>query len=61
MKEKFDNYTLEESLEILKREVKNKNINAYDLIVDIEEELRKQDESVARCNELIKEIIDKIN
>ena len=59
--EDFDNYTLEESLEILKREVKNKNINADDLIVDIEEELRKQDESVARCNELIKEIIDKIN
>lgn len=59
--EDFDNCTLEESLEILKREVKNKNINADDLIVDIEEELRKQDESVARCNELIKEIIDKIN
>lgn len=59
--EDFDNCTLEESLEILKREVKNKNINADDLIVDIEEELRKQDESVVRCNELIKEIIDKIN
>lgn len=59
--EDFDNYTLEESLEILKREVKNKNINADDLIVDIEEELAIEEEHVLKCNELIQEIVDKLN
>ena len=38
--EDFDNYTLEESLEILKKETKKRNIDAEDLIADnmIEEE-----------------------
>lgn len=59
--EDFDNYTLEESLEILKKETKAKKIDAEDLIVDIEDELKNQDESVAKCNELIREIVDRIN
>ena len=59
--EDFDNYTLEESLEILKKETKAKKIDAEDLIVDIEDELKNQDESVAKCNELIQEIVDRIN
>ena len=59
--EDFDNYTLEESLEILKREVKTKGINADSLILDIEEELAVQDESVAKCDKLIQEIVDRIN
>ena len=59
--EDFDNYTLEESLEILKKEMKAKKIDAEDLIVDIEDELKKQDESVAKCNELIQEIVDRLN
>ena len=37
--EDFNNYTLEESLEILKKETKAKKIDAEDLIVDIEDEL----------------------
>ena len=57
----FDNYTLEESLEILKKETKAKKIDAEDLIIDIEEELKNQDESVAKCNELIQEIVDRLN
>ena len=59
--EDFDNYTLEESLEILKKETKAKKIDAEDLIVDIEEELKNQDESVVKCNKLIQEIVDKLN
>ena len=59
--EDFDNYTLEESLEILKKETKAKKIDAEDLIADIEDELKNQDESVAKCNELIQEIVDRIN
>lgn len=59
--EDFDNYTLEESLEILKKEIKAKKIDAEDLIVDIEYELKNQDENVAKCNELIQEIVDKLN
>lgn len=59
--EDFDDYTLEESLEILKRETKAKKIDAEDLIADIEDELKNQDESVAKCNELIQEIVDKLN
>ena len=59
--EDFDDYTLEESLEILKRETKAKKIDAEDLIVDIEDELKNQDESVVKCNKLIQEIVDKLN
>ena len=59
--EDFDDYTLEESLEILKKKKKKKKIDAKDLIIDIEEELKNQDESVAKCNELIQEIVDKLN
>lgn len=59
--EDFDNYTLEESLEILKKETKERKINAEDLILDIEDELKNQDESVAKCNELIREIVDRLN
>lgn len=57
----FNNYTLEESLEILKKETKAKKIDAEDLIVDIEYELKNQDENIAKCNELIQEIVDKLN
>ena len=56
----FDNYTLEESLEILKKEMKARKIDAEDLIADIEDELKNQDESVAKCNELIQEIVDRL-
>lgn len=59
--EDFNNYTLEESLEILKKETKTRKIDAEDLIADIEDELKNQDESVAKCNELIQEIVDRIN
>ena len=59
--EDFDNYTLEESLEILKRETKARKIDAEDLIADIEDELKIQDESVVKCNKLIQEIVDKLN
>ena len=58
--EDFNDYTLEESLEILKKETKAKKIDAEDLIVDIEDELKNQDESVAKCNELIQEIVDRL-
>ena len=59
--EDFDNYTLEESLEILKKETKTRNIDAEDLIADIEDELKIQDENVAKCNELIQEVVDRLN
>lgn len=59
--EDFDDYTLEESLEILKRETKAKKIDAEDLITDIEDELKNQDESVVKCNKLIQEIVDRLN
>ena len=59
--EYFNDYTLEESLEILREESKKRRIKADDLIIDIEEELKNQDESVAKCNELIQEIVDRLN
>ena len=59
--EDFDDYTLEESLEILREESKKRRIKADDLIIDIEEELKNQDESMAKCNELIQEIVDRLN
>ena len=59
--EDFDDYTLEESLEILREESKKRRIKADDLIIDIEEELKNQDENVAKCNELIQEIVDRLN
>ena len=59
--EDFDEYTLEESLEILREESKKRRIKADDLIIDIEEELKNQDENVAKCNELIQEIVDRLN
>lgn len=59
--EDFDNYTLEESLEMLKKETKTRKIDAEDLIIDIEDELKNQDESVAKCNELIQEVVDRLN
>lgn len=59
--EDFDNYTLEESLEILKKETKTRNIDAEDLIADIEDELKNQDESVKKCSELIQEVVDRLN
>ena len=58
--EDFDEYTLEESLEILREESKKRRIKADDLIIDIEEELKNQDENVAKCNELIQEIVDRL-
>ena len=30
-------------------------------VMNIEEELKNQDESVAKCNELIQEIVDRLN
>lgn len=59
--EDFNDYTLEESLEILKQESKKIGIDASDLIEDIEDELKNQDESVAKCNELIQEIVCRLN
>ena len=59
--EDFDNYTLEESLEILKKETKARKIDAEDLIADIEDELKNQDENVEKCNELIREVVDRLN
>ena len=59
--EDFNDYTLEESLEILREESKKRRVKADDLIIDIEEELKNQDESVAKCNELIQEIVDRLN
>ena len=38
--EDFDDYTLEESLEILREESKKRRVKADDLIIDIEEELK---------------------
>ena len=59
--EDFDNYTLEESLQILREESSKRNINNDDLITDIELELKRQDESVCTCNILIQEIVNKLN
>lgn len=59
--EDFNDYTLEESLEILREESKKRRVKADDLIIDIEEELKNQDESIAKCNELIQEIVDRLN
>lgn len=59
--EDFDNYTLEEVLKVLKEESLKKNIDNWDLIEDIENELKNQDESVAKCNELIQEVADRLN
>ena len=59
--EDFDDYTLEESLEILREESKKRRIKAEDLIADIEDELKIQDENVAKCNELIQEVVDRLN
>ena len=58
--EDFDEYTLEESLEILREESKKRRIKADDLIIDIEEKIKNQDENVAKCNELIQEIVDRL-
>ena len=59
--EDFDDYTLEEVLKVLKEESLKKNIDNWDLIEDIEDELKNQDENVAKCNELIQEVVDRLN
>lgn len=59
--EDFNDYTLEEVLKVLKEESFKKNIDNWDLIEDIENELKNQDESVAKCNELIQEVVDRLN
>lgn len=59
--EDFDNYTLEESLDILINESKRNYVDNTDLINDIADELKKQDESVATCNRLIQQIVDRLN
>ena len=59
--EDFDDYTLEDVLKVLKEESLKKNIDNWDLIEDIEDELKNQDESIAKCNELIQEIVDRLN
>ena len=59
--EDFDNYTLEESLDILINESERNYVDNTDLINDIVDELKKQDESVATCNRLIQQIIDRLN
>ena len=59
--EDFDNYTLEESLDILINESERNNMDNTDLINDIVDELKKQDESVATCNRLIQQIVDRLN
>ena len=59
--EDFNDYTLEEVLKVLKEESLKKNIDNWDLIEDIEDELKNQDENVAKCNELIQEIVDRLN
>ena len=59
--EDFDNYTLEESLDILINESKRNCVDNTDLINDIIDELKKQDESVATCNRLIQQIVDRLN
>ena len=59
--EDFDDYTLEDILKVLKEESLKKNIDNWDLIEDIEDELKNQDENVAKCNELIQEVVDRLN
>ena len=59
--EDFDNYTLEESLDILINESERNYVDNTDLINDIVDELKKQDESVATCNRLIQQIVDRLN
>ena len=59
--EDFDNYTLEESLDILINESERNYVDNTDLINDIMDELKKQDESVANCNRLIQQIVDRLN
>jgi hypothetical protein len=59
--EDFDNYTLEESLDILINESERNYVDNTDLINDIMDELKKQDESVATCNRLIQQIVDRLN
>lgn len=59
--EDFDNYTLEESLDILINESEKNYVDNTDLINDIVDELKKQDESVATCNRLIQQIVDRLN
>ena len=59
--EDFDNYTLEESLDILINESERNYVDNTDLINDIVDELKKQDESVATCNKLIQQIVDRLN
>ena len=59
--EDFDNYTLEESLDILINESERNYVYNTDLINDIVDELKKQDESVATCNRLIQQIVDRLN
>ena len=59
--EDFDDYTLEDVLKVLKEESLKKNIDNWDLIEDIEDELKNQDENVAKCNELIQEVVDRLN
>lgn len=59
--EDFDNYTLEESLDILINESEKNYVDNTDLINDIVDELKKQDESIATCNRLIQQIVDRLN
>lgn len=59
--EDFDNYTLEESLDILINESERNYVDNTDLINDIIDELKKQDESVETCNRLIQQIVDRLN
>ena len=59
--EDFDNYTLEESLDILINESERNCVDNTDLINDVVDELKKQDESVATCNRLIQQIVDRLN
>lgn len=59
--EDFDNYTLEESLDILINESERNCVDNTDLINDIVDELKKEDENVATCNRLIQQIVDRLN
>lgn len=59
--EDFDNYTLEESLDVLINESERNYVDNTDLINDIMGELKKQDERVATCNRLIQQIVDRLN
>ena len=59
--EDFDDYTLEDVLKVLKEESLKKNIDNWYLIEDIDDELKNQDENVAKCNELIQEVVDRLN